>query len=298
MTLGPVGTDCVVRFPPDRLAPTGHCGAMDEATAFLDTLQRSAPSARTACAGWTAHDLVAHLTAGAAEMADLTEAAAAGRAERATRDFATREAPYVAMPDDELRDRLVVEALRLNAAIEALRHDGTGVETTVPFAGRRLGPRELAMHGRSEAALHRWDLAGDDHISAELLAQPELTAHAVEVLNTMLDGSAESVTARTTSAAITGLRAGFAAPGHMDVVLVVEAGRARLELDEPRSRPCASADPATRLLALWGRRSSVRPIQWDSAAGPARSLAAFLWAVQPATAPGAPTAMTALSEIR
>jgi len=258
---------------------------MDEATAFLDTLQRTAPTARTACAGWTAHDLVAHLTAGAAEMAELTEAATAGRGERATRDFATREAPYVAMPDDQLRDRLVVEALRLNTAIEALRHTGTGVEATVPFAGRRLGPHELAMHGRSEAALHRWDLAGDDDISAELLRQPELTAHAVEVLNTMLGASPESVTARTTAAAITGLRADFAAPGHLDVVLVVQGGRARLELDQPRGTPCARADPATRLLALWGRRSSVRPIQWNDATGCARSLAAFLCAVEPTTAP-------------
>jgi hypothetical protein len=81
-------------------------------------------------------------------MAELTEAATARRGERATRDFAAREAPYVAMPDDQLRDRLVVEALRLNAAIEALRHTGSGVEATVPFAGRRLGSHELEMHGR------------------------------------------------------------------------------------------------------------------------------------------------------
>ena len=134
------------------------------------------------------------------------------------------------------------------------------------------------MHGRSEAALHRWDLAGDDETSEELLRQPELTVHAVGVLNTMLEASQESVTVRTTAAAITELRANFAAPGHMDVVLVVDGAGARLELDEPWARCSASAEPATRLLALWGRRSSARPIAWnteDAAAGP---LAAFLWA--------------------
>jgi len=261
---------------------------MDEATAFLSTLETTAPDAPTACAGWRAHDLVAHLAAGAAEMAELAEAVARGRDVRATQDFATREAPFVAMADDELRARLVVEAIRLGVAVDAL------VATpglTVPFSGRRLSATDVTMHGRSEAALHRWDLAGDDETSEELLRQPELTLHAVGVLNTMLEASQEPVTVRTTAAAITELRANFAAPGHMDVVLVVDGAGARLELDEPRARCSARAEPATRLLALWGRRSRARPIAWnteDPAAGP---LAAFLWA-------GAPATGTALSETR
>jgi hypothetical protein len=222
-------------------------------------------------------------------MADLTEGVVRGRAPRPTTDFARREAPFVAMADDELRGRLVTEAIRLSVAIDGLASTGpgsgagAGAGATVAFSGRRLGASELTMHGRSEAALHRWDMAGDDDISEALLAQPELTAHAVDVLNTMIDGSPESVTARTTSAAITELRANFAAPGHLDVVLVVDGAGARLELDEPRSTACAQADPATRLLALWGRRSPRRTIAWndDSAA---RSLATFLWGVgTPAT---------------
>ena len=233
---------------------------MDEATAFLDTLDRTAPTSPTACARWTAHELVAHLTAGAAEMAELTEAVTTGRGERATRDFSAREAPYAAMADDDLRNRLVVEAIRLSTAIEAL--GAPGAPRTVPFAGRRLSASELVMHGRSEAALHRWDLAGGDDVSDDLLGQPELTAHAVEVLNTMLGDSPEAVTTRTTAAAITKLRARFAAPGQLDVVLVVDAAGARLELDEPRTTWGASTDPGARLLALWGRRSPTRPISW------------------------------------
>jgi Mycothiol maleylpyruvate isomerase N-terminal domain len=272
---------------------------MDEATAFLSTLQATAPDAPTACAGWTAHDLVAHLTAGAAEMADLTERAATGQAPRATRDFATREAPFVAMADAELRHRLVLEAIRLGVAIDALAPDGPA--STVAFSGRRLSAAELTMHGRSEAALHRWDMAGDDDISEELLAQPELTAHAVAVLNTMVDGSPEAVTARTTSTAITELRANFAAPGQLDVVLVIDTAGARLELDEPRTPFCATADPATRLLALWGRRSAPRRITWNED-GSTHPLATFLWGVgQPRpvslTAP-LTVSLTALSEIR
>ena len=68
---------------------SGTMCAMDEATAFLSTLQSTAPTAPTACTGWTAHDLVAHLTAGAAEMADLTETVTSGHGERATADFAS-----------------------------------------------------------------------------------------------------------------------------------------------------------------------------------------------------------------
>ena len=56
---------------------------MDEATAFLTAPDRTPPDAPTVCAEWTAHALVAHLAAGAAEMADLTEAAVAGEPARA-----------------------------------------------------------------------------------------------------------------------------------------------------------------------------------------------------------------------
>ncbi len=260
---------------------------MDEATAFLATLEATAPTAPTACAGWTAHDLVAHLTAGAAEMAELTEAVTTGRGARATTSFATREAPYVALDDDELRARLVVEAVRLGVAVDTL---AAAPGLTVSFSGRRLDAAALTMHGRSEAALHRWDLAGDDDMSEELLGQPELTAHAVDVLNTMLEGAAEDVTARTRAAAITEMRAGFAAPGQMDVVLVVDGAGARLELGEHGARCCARAAPATRLLALWGRRSAARPIAWDSDDPGAPALAAFLWAG--ITAPAAPTSVS------
>lgn len=86
------------------------------------------------------------------------------------------------------------------------------------------------------------------------------------------------------AAAITDVRANFAAPGQLDVVLVVDGAGARLELDEPRARCCAAADPATRLLALWGRRSPTRPITWSAQESAADALAAFLWASSPPSA--------------
>jgi hypothetical protein len=44
---------------------------------------------------------------------------------------------------------------------------------------------QFVTHHRSEAAIHRWDITGSDDLSDELLAQPELTRHAVSVLNSM-----------------------------------------------------------------------------------------------------------------
>jgi hypothetical protein len=252
---------------------------MDEAAAFLEALDRTPPDARTACAGWTAHDLVAHLAAGAAEMADLTEATVAGEPPRATREFSEREAPYVALDDRKLRERLVVEALRLDAAVEAL--DATG--TTVEFAGRSLSAADLRMHGRSEAALHRWDLVGDDECGTSLLAQPELTAHAVVVLNQMLQGAPESVASRTERVGIpSGIELSFASPGEHDVVLTADANGTRLELRNAADNPTAVADSWARLLALWGRRSSAL-IGWSDDAGRSALLAAFLSVDEPAS---------------
>jgi hypothetical protein len=246
---------------------------MDEASAFLATLEGTAPDAPTACAQWTAHELVAHLVAGAAEMADLVEATLAGCPERDTRAFVDREAPYRALADDDLRRNLVDEALRLATGVEALRH--AIPSRTVLFAGRQMSAEEIAMHGRSEAAIHRWDLAGDDELGHGLLLQPELTTHAVSVLNTMLGSSAEAVAARVARAGIPStMQARLGAPGQPDVVLVVEGGRALLEIDDPSAHPAATGD---RLLALWGRRSATWPLEFDPDDPAAPALATWLW---------------------
>jgi len=266
--------DRPVRFPPDDDPGVVHHAPMDEATAFLATLDATAPGRPTACAGWTTHDLVAHLAAGAAEMADLTESVLEGRPPRPTAGFAEREAPFVAMDDTALRARLVTEALRLDAAVGALGTSGG----TVAFSARVLTAAQLTLHGRSEAALHRWDLAGDDETSDEILARPELTAHAVDTLNAMLAGAGEDVTVRARAAGITRGRIAFAAPGQPDVVLVVEGAGTRLELGDPSPRPAARAEAATRLLALWGRRSPGRTIAWDTDHPDAGRLRDFLWA--------------------
>ncbi len=258
---------------------------MDEATELVTTLMAIPATAPTACAGWTAHELVAHLAAGAAEMAGLTEDAVAGRPARPTRSFRDREAPFVTLPDDALRERLVAEALRLDAAVEAL--GASGPEATVPFSGRSLSAADLSLHGRSEAALHRWDLAGDDAVSVDLLRQPELTVHATSVLSSMVDGSPESVASHAEGAAIGTQRLAFASPGAADVVFVHDELGARLEMADPCTAPVATADPATRLLALWGRRTTIGTIRWHGAASECDAMARLLWGAAPV--PSGPT---------
>src|SRR3954465_8137911 len=93
---------------------------LDEVTELVTTLLAAPPDQLTNCARWTVHDLTAHLAAGAAETADLIEARVAAEPGRATRPFADREAPYRALPDAELRDRLLADAVRLTAARERL----------------------------------------------------------------------------------------------------------------------------------------------------------------------------------
>ncbi len=248
---------------------------MTEADELFSTLLSKPPTAPTACAGWTAHDLVAHLAAGAQEMAVLTEEAVAGKPPRETRPLHDREAPFVALDDGALRERLVVEALRLNAAIEALGAVAGG--GTVYFSGRNLGPSDLVMHGRSEAAIHRWDLAGDDTISAELLRQPELTIHALKVLNEMPPSEIESIDRRGCAAGPRTTGVTFASPGQPDVAVVSDVTGTRLELVEPTHAPTASADAAVRLLALWGRRSALGTITWSDDQVAAGRLRFLLW---------------------
>ena len=77
---------------------------IDEVAEFVSTLFATPAHRLTACRGWTAHELVAHLAAGAAEEADLIESHLARAPERPTRTHEARELPYRALPDPELRD--------------------------------------------------------------------------------------------------------------------------------------------------------------------------------------------------
>ncbi|MDA8077048.1 MAG: hypothetical protein M0Z40_17870, partial [Actinomycetota bacterium] len=80
-----------------------------------------------------------------------------------------------------------------------------------------------------------------------LLAQPELTEHAVAVLG-------KALVARSAFVAPAGFSAVLAAPGASDVAVVVDDEGPRLVSSEDSVEPAIIGDRAARLLLLWGRR--------------------------------------------
>ncbi len=112
-----------------------------------------------------------------------------------------------------------------------------------------------------------------------LLAQPELTRHAVDVLNT-LPVLTETPTARAASAGLTDICVVLRSPGQPDVVLVAGADTARFELADfgPVDRDAVvTTDPVNRLLTIWGRRSARRGITISADPAIWSTVAATLW---------------------
>ncbi len=232
-------------------------GFAREATAFSEAIDDTPSNALTACAGWRAHELTAHLVAAGIELAHNLEAYAEHRPVPATRGFQEREAPYRILADAKLRAKLPRSIARAARALDAVLVSEP--DAVVAWTGRRMVVNTFLTHLRSEFALHRWDLVGDDELSEKLLAQPELTDHAVEVLGRAL------VTRGVASVPI-GFRAVIASPGSLDVVALSDEGGVRLtRADQPYS-PDVVGDPAARLLVLWGRRPN-DPRRLQAAAG-------------------------------
>jgi hypothetical protein len=231
-------------------SPSSYTAEFD---AFMTTLDAVSPQAATTCPGWTAHELVAHLVAGAAEVGSIVEAHLAGDPVPATRPFDERERPFREMDDRVLRATLVTEGMRLLAALERLHQRNPA--SVVPFTGWRLTAMGLAIHARSELALHRWDLAGDDEVSTELLSQPELTAHGVAALGALsvLNEAPEQRLRRAGDAVHDG-EYHLCCDGQPDVVVSVRGGSCSFHLEAQREGPAVCLDRAARLLLLWGRR--------------------------------------------
>ena len=242
---------------------------IDEVAEFVTTLFSTPAHRLTACRGWTAHELVAHLAAGAAEEADLIEAHLAG-VQRPTRAFEDRELPFRARVDAELRDRLIEESVRLAAALGKLA-DRAGDH--VLFTGRAMSPADFAMHSRSECTLHRWDLTGRDDVGWAMLAQPALTEHAMGVLTSMSTLPEAPSNRLAAAAAGPEIRAVIRSAPHDDVVLTVSGGAFAMSMQPAGDlAPDVELDPAARLLLLWGRREPSAPIDLHATGPTARML--------------------------
>ncbi|MDT7747281.1 MAG: hypothetical protein QOD96_943 [Pseudonocardiales bacterium] len=234
-------------------AESALCERSREAEAFLDSRQHTGPEVVSACEGWTAHEVTAHLAAAAAEVTRHLLPYLAGEPVPRTRTFEEREPAYRELGDAELLARLEAEERRMRTVIgQVLAREPDAV---VPWTGRRMVVAKFLPHLRNEFAIHRWDLVGDDDISDQLLGQPELTEHAVGVLGQILvrrgrerDPSPEC-----------DLHVRLRADGAPDVRLVVESGQAGLHLSEsPADEPYVELDAPARTLVIWGRRPEQR----------------------------------------
>ncbi|MBV8540208.1 MAG: maleylpyruvate isomerase N-terminal domain-containing protein [Pseudonocardiales bacterium] len=224
-----------------------------EAEAFLDARQHTAPEVVSACEGWTAHEVTAHLAASAAEVTRHLEPYLDGQPVPRTRTFEEREPPYQALDDAALLRRLEVEEQKMRGVIARVLDREP--DAAIPWTGRRMVVAKFLPHLRNEFAIHRWDFVGDDDTSTELLTQPELTEHAVSVLGPLLVRRGREHDPTPDEDFHVRLRAD-AAP---DVRLVVESGQAGLQLtDQHADEPYVELDPAARTLVIWGRRPDQR----------------------------------------
>ncbi len=215
-----------------------------EQEAFLETLENTPPEALTACELWRTHELVAHLTAGAIEISLNLEAALEGLPIPVTRSFEEREAPYREIADQRLRNELLASLERVSRVLHAILVEDP--DAVVPWNGRSMVVATFVTHLRSELALHRWDLRGDDEIGFTLLSQPELTAHAVTVLGTVLVDQTVQWTKPAGSLIVGTLDA-------PSVVVSQDFNGRQLVFGDDDSDPTIVADTAARLLLLWGR---------------------------------------------
>jgi hypothetical protein len=231
----------------------------DAGEAFAAAIDATEPGAPTACAGWTAHDIRAHMTAAFQEVSELLEDSNAGRPARPTRTFDEREPYFQAMPDEQLREATAENLERSGTAMTAFAQRGP--TTTFDFTGRPFTLDQLLTHAQSESAIHRWDFVGDDDISSRLLAQPGLTRHAVSILDTM-PVLQEFATSRATQGGLHDVTIVLRSPGEPDVVLEASDGAASFRVSDSTVDGDAvlTTDAGNRLLTIWGRRSSHREI--------------------------------------
>jgi hypothetical protein len=224
-----------------------------EAEAFLDARQHTAPEVVSACEGWTAHEVTAHLAAVAAEITRHLEPYLQGDGVPPTRTFEEREPPYRAMDDAALCRCLDSEERKMRSVVGQVL--AAEPDAVIGWTGRQMAVAKFLPHVRNEFAIHRWDFVGEDQTSIELLSQPELTEHAVSVLGRILllrgaqhdPFSGQDFHVRLRSA------------GAPDVRLVVQAGQAGLELTSSEAdEPWVELDPAARTLVIWGRRPDQR----------------------------------------
>jgi hypothetical protein len=220
-----------------------------EADAFLSTIDAAAPEAVSACEGWTTHEIAAHVTGIAMEVTRHLEPYLQGEPVPKTRSFGDREAPLQALGHAELLRRLDSEETRMRGLVtEVLDSEPDAV---IPWAGRHMAVAKFVPHLRNEHALHRWDVAGEDDVSRQLLGRDDLVDHSVRELGQILLVAGR----KHDPYPDTDFRVRLRSDGHRDLRVLVEAGTATLAWAEAAAdEPWIDIDPVARHVFIWGRR--------------------------------------------
>lgn len=227
---------------------TTAIGRPSETEAFLAAAADTPPGALTACGEWTAHDIAAHVAAACEEVTHHVRAYADGRPLTTTRGCEEREAPFRALPSARLLTALDRGEETMRAEIGAIL--AAEPDAVLTWTGRQMRVDAFLTHLRSECAVHRWDLAGDDDVSRRLLGQFDLFKHAVTAI-----GSGPMTARGVAAGAAEGppLTARLRSDGHPDLLVTADASGVRLALAETEGDAAITADAAARLLLLWGR---------------------------------------------
>ena len=230
-----------------RLLSLADTPAQEAFIAFARALLSSDPHSSTRCAGWTVHDLTAHLAAGSEEIADLIELELSGAATRPTRSFEEREEPYRALTPKGLRRQFFRQALRATVAMERLSK--AGPDRRVAFTGALLDARTLLLHSESELVIHRWDIVGNDDVSIRSLSDPRLGAHAATTVAGIAATQPNVFPPRAGKPETIILRS----PGTTDVAVTGGSVTTLAPAPHDTTHAVVECHPAARTLLLWGR---------------------------------------------
>lgn len=220
-----------------------------EADAFLATIDAAEPRAVSACEGWTAHEIAAHVTGIAIEVSRHLEPYLRGDPVPKTRSFEEREAPLQALGHADLLLRLDSEETRMRDLVTEVLHREP--DAIIPWTGRHMEVAKFIPHLRNEHALHRWDVAGEDDVSRQLLGGDDLVDHSVGELGQILLVAGRSHDPDPDS----DFRVRLRSDGHRDLLVLVEGRNATLAwADTAADEPWLDIDPVARHIFVWGRR--------------------------------------------
>jgi len=217
-----------------------------EAEAFFQTVHRTDPASVSRCDGWTAHEIVAHVTGIALEVNRHLEPYLQGDPVPETRSFEERETPLQAMRHDDLLPRLEAEEERMRKLVADVLEKGPG--SVINWTGRQMEVTKFIPHLRNEHALHRWDLVGEEEPS--LVGQLDLVEHSVEVLGRILLLAG----CKHDPAPDTDFSVRLCVEKEPDLSVVVEKGKAALIWSNDSQIPRVDLDTAARHLFIWGRK--------------------------------------------